>query len=630
MVSNAIVPIGAKREFRITEPERGEFPANLGGAVEYTITHWLYSVMRIMGEALGTFLGGAGVAFYEQIEPEVMEIAGPVLDGLLEIEGMPEWYKAVIHKLKEGIGEGSIPIVSDLTAGSIGTATSTVISSLLSPVTYALNTRIRPGRPGPAELFAMKWRGKLDDATLLDWLTDEGLPDPAIAGYESVLHPRPGIGDLFDYYLRTTGSAEAARDEMLARGYLADDIDKLVELTKVIPGVSDLITMGVREAWRDDVAAKYGYDEDFPAEMAEWAKKQGLSREWATRYWRSHWTLPGPTMARDILWRRLMSDEDYKTLLRIADYPAAFREWMTKAAYAVWTRVDIRRMHALGIIRSREELESAYMDIGYRGKYLDGIVDFTIAYNMEEERTATKGEILDAYEMGRFTPAETRDALLGIGILDWVAEVLIARVDYAKDKKRANLVIGNTEKAYKNGKLSKSDVVARLAALPLPAGEIDARLEEWDLEIESAIAIPTKAELRDWYIDLEIDEAEYRDGLSARNVAADDIDHYVNDTKREAKEIADKEAEKAAKEQEDIREREIKTAADIMIADYRVDIAKAKVAIADIKLALAGEITPDQETTYSYQILELKAIIADLEQSIAETRSATISELAKE
>lgn len=505
-----------------------------------------------------------------------------------------------------------------------------VYAPLATVMAYKGAKIFKPARPSPADLWPMQRRGIITPEQVMAWARDTGLHDEMIAGYKALTQVWLPPADLDVLYLRGVIGRDEWVSKQEALGVGLPEILQREEMLKVIPGIGDLIAMGVREAWRDDVAAKYGYDEDYPGELTEWAAKQGLSADWCKRYWRAHWVLPGPSIAREMLWRTSMTEGDYGTLLHIADYPKTFRDWMTEVAFTPWTRVDIRRMYDLGIIEDRAGLEWAYEQIGYTGKQLDGIVDFTIALYGEEERDATKGDILLAYELGRLTEAEARSYLEMLGYRDWMADIYITRIDLKRSNALAKETIKHIKTLYINGQISRGEATVELANIPLPGAEITKLFEEWDIAKRAKVGRPSKSELRRFFIQNILDEGTLRKELAGHRLSEVYIDIYVDDAKLDLKEAMEKEAERARKEAERIRKAKIKTKADIRLADYVVAVATANVAIADIKLSMVKEMPLAELERARELILEYKVLIAQLYAAMAEVRKVYIEQVAQE
>ena len=162
--------------------------------------------------------------------------------------------------------------------------------------------------------------------------------------------------------------SEAKKNEELAKlGYTAEQIVLLDKLTEAYPSASDIIRFAVREVFNEEVVGKYGYDQDIPKTYLEWAKKLGLSEEFAKWYWRAHWEIPSPSQAIELLSRGIIEPEDLDTILKIHDIAPYWRPRLLALAYDPYTRVDVRRMYELGILTD-EDLIKAAKAVGYATK----------------------------------------------------------------------------------------------------------------------------------------------------------------------------------------------------------------------------------------------------------------------
>lgn len=162
--------------------------------------------------------------------------------------------------------------------------------------------------------------------------------------------------------------SEAQKNEALKQlGYTEDQIRLLDKLTLVYPSADDIVRFAVREVFNEEVVRKYGYDQDIPKEYLDWAKKLGLSEEFAKLYWRAHWEIPSPSQAIELLSRGIIDPEDFDTVLKIHDIAPWWRPRMLALAFDPYTRVDVRRMYELGILDD-EDLIKAAKAVGYATK----------------------------------------------------------------------------------------------------------------------------------------------------------------------------------------------------------------------------------------------------------------------
>ncbi len=111
--------------------------------------------------------------------------------------------------------------------------------------------------------------------------------------YLDAILTKPASQDLVAYNLRKDPSLSELPYDLQKIGIHPDYLDVYQTLAYPIPPVADIITMAVREAFYPDYIEEYGLMQELPGEFLEYTQKQGLSEEWAKRFWASHWELPG-------------------------------------------------------------------------------------------------------------------------------------------------------------------------------------------------------------------------------------------------------------------------------------------------------------------------------------------------
>ena len=528
----------------VNEPQRGMFAPTLGGAVEYTFVHAVYRVLEVMGGALGSFLSGTLIEFLHRIEPELVSVASPLLDEALSTEGLPASLRTFLTALRHPKGQAAGAIAAGLAQQAGGAVVGSVLGALLAPLTYSLNRRLRPARPTLDVAFRALWRGAIDGAKYQSLLADLGYSDEwagpiqaalmarvgedvyleayrrgllsaddvrqefarrAISKPESDLLLRTaiqmlGVDDIIRAYYRGLLSESEARERLQQHGIASEDASRLLELSKVIPGVSDLVTMAVRDAWRDDVAQRWGYDEDYPTEFGEWTAKQGLSDEWARRYWRAHWELPSVTLGYEMLHRGIINEGEMLDLLKVSDYPKTWRERMIRASYSPLTRVDVRRMYGMGVL-TRDEVVRAYRDLGYDATNAERLAEFTVRYEdrdgeskPEKYRELSRSLVEKAYRKGYITRPEAQTRLLGLRytpedvdfLLGWIdAESQLERTpDYDAEYLRDMRSV--IEHAYSRRVMSRSEALDALRRLGFAPNESELLLSVLDFNNAAA------------------------------------------------------------------------------------------------------------------------------------------------
>jgi len=453
------------------------------------------------------------------------------------------------------------------------------------PVQYQIMGELGVARPDPATAWSMFWRG-LGETQRNNLLNDLGWTQDLIDRFGEVTRPRLSPAELFRHMHLTGAGAAGVYDELSKRGFTAEDAGAMSELSKLIPGPGDLIKMAVREAWRDDVAVEWGYDADFPAEFAEWMEKQGDTEGWSRKYWRAHWELPGLTTVLDILYRVPEFDiGNLDTFLRISDIPATWRDYIKRTAYRPLTRVDVRRMYGMGVL-DRAAVKRSYLDLGYDDTNAERMTEFTVRFETDEDRAATKTDILSFLNVGALTSGEAAAWLMAIGYPEELSSYLVARELMKAEQKRIAQQVKHIRNLYIHQEITVTEASARLGAIGVPAGEINQLLDEWQIDREAKIERPSRATLDRLLLQDVVSEQDYTTGLDALGYQEKYVNWYLSSILQQKAEVTRKEEEKARDEQEAIRTRRIKSDYQVAKAALDVDIAEVQTAISDTQLAL--------------------------------------------
>lgn len=520
-----------------------------------------------------------------------------------------------------------IPVLLGMLLGAgIGIGVS-VISPLTLKWSYSVARKFRPWRPDPKTIDDLLFRFPQLSGVLDGYSRDIGIPDEVRPFLQALARPIISPDENLRLWLREEITDNELSRRLQAVGFLETDVQELRKLAEIIPGPQDLISMAVREAFDDDVANQFGYDEAFPSEFGNWTEKQGLGVEWAQRYWRAHWQLPSPNQVFEMFQRLRpdkssvpVTDDTLRQYLRVADLAPFWRDRLTEISYSPITRVDVRRMYVL-LGWSREELVSRYLDLGYSPDDAANYADFTIKYETPQESELTRSAILQGYRRKVLTRGETFEALGDIGVRDDVASFYVALEDKQENEKILSQELDRIEDLFLLGELDDSTVYNELGPLNLTGEQSNRIVLGWSAKRRSKQAIPTKTELDRWYKFELIDQDEYRDGLLKRNIHPDYVDFYLAETDVEISEERDKEFERTKKEQERVRGNRRSTQYQKDKALLEVQIAEVKVSIADMKVAvyLADEV--ELIDKLKERILIMQKLLADLGLEKANLRS---------
>ena len=267
------------------------------------------------------------------------------------------------------------------------------------------------------------------------------------------------------------------------------------EFQPAVPPTSDLIRFALREVWlpeRRDLLLAY-----YPGEPYEtYMKKQGYHPEFARDYWAAHWYLPTIEQLNRMLYRGVISEEEWRREVRYNDYVPYAIEWLEKIIYEPWTRVDVRRMYEVRTI-DEETMYREYRWGGYDDEHARGLVLWTKVYTavpdlraryrngwisseqllnelkalgmpedrarelyetivkaeqatrMNEERSLAKSDILRLLKLKIIAEDQAREMLKGLGYDDNEANFLISLATYEPQIELKELTQTQILKAYR-------------------------------------------------------------------------------------------------------------------------------------------------------------------------------------
>ncbi len=572
---------------------------------------------------LETFSFGKRIAAWlrssvEAVEDELLGDYRELFDQLEQVPDLPAPLRRFIGRSREQRQPLGIVAAGGLVMGVVAIVGFAAAQPLARLITYFFNRIFKPERVEPGLGWQMIRRGPQFEAMLRDGFAALGWTDKHVEAFQLATEQRHTPQEAVSLWLRGAIGDKQLEYELSSNGWTAERIAHFRALSQVIPGVADLVQMAVREAFDDQVSARFEHDRDFPAELAEWAERQGLSREWSQRYWRAHWQLPGLGQAYEMLHRlrpgrspNPVTVDDLRTLIRTADLAPFWRDRLIEISYQPYTRVDVRRMYEAHVLDEAAVYES-YRDLGYDDLHARNLTDWTTRDTHAPQKELTRDALLRAYRRRMFTRDQAAEHLAAVGYDAQEVEFWLGLIDLEQAQARAQTVIDGVEQLYVAGAIDEPAVYGRLGPLNLPATEISELLRDWTARRAARVDLPTKAELESFYQRAIIDQARYRAGLLERRVRADQAEWYIQRADQELAEAARKELERAQKEQE--RLSTAAAASDFARGNAALDteIAEVRLAISNVRLALVETVDPAEQKGLARQVLEYQILIAEL------------------
>ncbi len=331
-----------------------------------------------------------------------------------------------------------------------------------------------------------------------------------------------------DLYLRGVLNEDRMFMRMRELGFTDTRIKEMVQGWPLIPGAQDLFHLVAKEAFEPDMIEHYGYADEFPDEQVKWLGMQGISKEWALKYWYAHWETPAIQQGYEMLHRGVIDKKELFDLFRTVEIAPFWRDKLTAIAYMPYTRVDVRRMHKAGVL-TVEELLRAYMDVGYDETKAAKMTEFTIAYNAGSVISLTKGQILNGFKEYILTKEEAIELLSLLKFSPDEADFLITFEEYNRDKKLQGDIVKSTKKRFLLSLITSSTARDKLNQLNLSGQKIDILMDSWQLEKYDKEKTPSKSELARFLKNKIINKDQYRVEMYKLNYTDKYIDMFLDE-----------------------------------------------------------------------------------------------------
>ena len=448
------------------------------------------------GSILNSFFGDIAEDAVERIEPLIK---------------MFEEELSVNPELRKITAPGLLPVaaIGGLIAGfALPMILSSVASTALSPFAEKLRQRMnslaRPGLMGVTDAIQGQQRGFMSQDLATTISDRHGFPDDQIASLVQLIKTRPGTMDIIDYWRREILTDEQAETELRNLGWDQRYRTLLKQAAFPPPGVSDLIRMAVREVFSPEVAEAFGQFEEIPDQYLIWAKRVGLSDEWARNFWAAHWVLPSVQQGFQMLHRNVITGEDLERLFVALDVMPFWRQPLKDISFRPFTRVDVRRMFALGVL-DRSGVLRSYLDLGFAPDKAENMTEFTVKWvestrkvEKDRERDLTKSDILGLFNDGLLDESVATAHLRRMGFDDNESDLLIGREilqEMRRDRKADIALIVDQAKIKV---LTFSEAQDKLNGLDLTSKELSKAMIDVSRATTERVRLPSKSDLDGW------------------------------------------------------------------------------------------------------------------------------------
>jgi len=438
-----------------------------------------------------------------------------LLDGVINYSGHENHILSIIlYLLTSASALGSIMEVSNVTSQQ------------------KLLDTIRPILPTTEQLIRLLFLRPEYEKQWTDMLHSYGFSDDRIYYLKYASMSPLGEEQIRVMYWRDIITQQGAVEKLRMIGKTDEDIESIMKSWEIIPSAQELFWMVGKEAFEPDQVQRYGLDQEFPDEVSPYLKAQGITDYWQRKNWAAHWNYPSVQQVLECLHRGFIERDDVMEYYRVVEIPRYWRDNLIKISYHPYTRVDVRRMHALGTIDD-DGLIKAYKDIGYDEEHAKGLRDFTIKYNKGSKDELSKAEILDFFKIGLITEQDCFLMMEEIGYDRDITDLYIKKVKLSIQKEYIKEVIEVTEYLYINNRINTGEIYSRLSKVMIATEKIENYIAKWDVSKQKTRKLPSKEDLLGFYSDNIISVNEFSDVMSEIGYSKKHINWYLESLSKE-------------------------------------------------------------------------------------------------
>jgi len=581
--------------------------AGIGEASRNVLLRFLVEALNRVRETLSHILRHATGVVLEGLERELNALLGPFYTFLLANPRLPAEIRTIIERVRAGEFQVGAALAGSLATGALGSMSQSALGPISRMIGYAMDNTFHSARLdyGTLRLAALRKSDYLGDKLIE--LGDLGWDSGQIAIADLASEQRLGATEVITLWLRKEIGDDELRVRLVQQGIADSQIPDLKKLSYGIPGPGDLVRFALREAWRDDIAGQWGYDQGQPDAFKTWMAKQGYGPEWAQAFWRSHWEIPSISMLFEMMQRGVISQAQLVDGLKINDLAPGWIPHLTKISYNLLTRVDVKRALRYGLITPERALLE-YQHQGYTDPDAAILRDVAIKETIDETSGLTQASIVAAYKKRRLSRAEATSMLASIGTMANVADFQLEQADLDVADGLLDKRIALVQKRFVQGLISENDASIELSQLGVGGDESRVYLDTWKLSLQTTSKRPSRANLDSFFEQGTISSDTYRSEMSLLGYDVTYIGWYLSSLAFKRALDASAETERAQKEQERVAALRASTVYERGKAQIDRAIAQINAAIADAQVALVE--AENERDTEVNQVLTARQVAA--------------------
>jgi len=445
---------------------------------------WLVNILSF---GIETLMDVIGKAFAPRLIPfvEKLEATGEV----------PPEFQPILDEIKTPSGQIASILAYSVGGSLVGGAIGKVTDALFMRCGYTFMRWLHPILPTSEQAIAYWLRHPEFGETLDDILKAQGAEDLTAAVLKDLSQARLDVATITALWRRDKTLYEPLWKDLQDQGISPARIAFFKELAKIIPPLPDMVRFADFSAFDPTVIARWREFYDAPGWITEPMELIGITneepRDWANKYWFSHWRQPGRFELGEMYRRGLLgeprlggeeigepggegeAEDTIKLAYRTMGYSSFWQDALLQLVREVPTRVDVRRWWDMRTI-DEAELRSLYMRQGYFGKDLNNYILWTKVY-------VAFPDLIARFKNGWITEDDVKSELTALGMpserVEEMIQTKVKTVAPERVEKERTATATEIMKAVKKELITRSEGVERLGRLGYSPEEAEFKLD---------------------------------------------------------------------------------------------------------------------------------------------------------
>lgn len=346
--------------------------------------------------------------------------------------------------------------------------------------------------PSPAEADGAWLADAIDEETWACWTRAAGDLEDQARTVRDAARAKLTAGELAALHNRGELTDQQYQARLRQGGWIQPtDAGEIDTLSQQIPVLSDLLRFMVRDAGDDQLAQRFGMDDDFAqkwtGELKRFADWQNIHPDYAKLAWRSHWDIPPLTQLASMYHRlrhpwippaEQVTLEDVETALRQDDKLPYWIPKLLAISFLPLGRIDVRRAYQIGVL-DVEGMRRRYLDIGYSDTDAQTLTDYTVKLVREQWANSPIVAKMVSYKISK---AEGQKRLQQAGASDADITEVMRRVDLSRSVATRQKCQQGIKRRYLKYELSTPEARAALLLTGAEIDEASCLSEAWECE----------------------------------------------------------------------------------------------------------------------------------------------------